>query len=102
MDAGHELKNRYMHIDFENDSAAQSANISVPKCHSGTLTLSLEELAIINILKNNPAATQRQISEITGKSERTIKRRTVEMQKKGLIARENGKRNGTWWILIEI
>ena len=102
MDAGHELKNRYMHIDFEKDSAAQSANINASKCHSGTLKLSLEELAIINILKNNPAATQRQISEITGKSERTIKRRTVEMQKKGLIARENGKRNGRWCVLIEI
>ena len=69
-----------------------------PKCHSkcqnGTLKLSLEELAIINALKTNPALTQKQISELVGKSERTIKRCTVEMQEKGLIARENGKRNG--------
>jgi hypothetical protein len=34
-------------------------------------------------------------------SERTIKRCTVEMQEKGLIACENGKRNGKWKILIE-
>ena len=97
MDAKHDLKNRYMHIDFDR----QSANNSVPKCQNGTLEISLEELAIINALKTNPALTQKQISELIGKSERTIKRCTVEMQEKGLIARENGKRNGKWKILIE-
>ena len=102
MNAGHELKNRYMHIDFENESATQSANKNVSKCQNVTLELSLEELAIINILNNNPAATQKQISELTGKSERTIKRRTVEMQEKGLIARENGKRKGKWKVLVKI
>ena len=55
----------------------------------------------MNALKTNPAITQKQISELVGKSERTIKRCTVEMQEKGLIARENGKRNGKWKILIE-
>ena len=102
MNAGHELKNRYMHIDFENESANQSANKNVSKCQNDTLELSLEELAIINILNNNPSATQKQISELTGKSERTIKRRTVEMQEKGLIARENGKRKGKWKVLVKI
>ena len=97
MDAKHDLKNRYMHIDFD----GQSANNSVSKCQNGTLEISLEELAIINALKTNPALTQKQISELVGKSERTIKRCTVEMQEKGLIARENGKRNGKWKILIE-
>ena len=65
------------------------------------MEISLEELAIINALKTNPALTQKQISELVGKSERTIKRCTVEMQEKGLITRENGKRNGKWKILIE-
>ena len=82
-----------MQIDFDGQSAIQSANNSVPKCKNGTLDISLEELAIINALKTNPALTQKQISELVGKSERTIKRCTVEMQEKGLIARENGKRN---------
>ena len=80
MDAKHDLKNRYMHIDFYGQSAIQSANNSVPKCQNGTLDISLEELAIINTLKNNPALTQKKISELVGKSERTIKRCTVEMQ----------------------
>ncbi|MGN0246455.1 MAG: winged helix-turn-helix domain-containing protein, partial [Lachnospiraceae bacterium] len=102
MNAGHELKNRYMHIDFDNESAIQSAKINDSKCQNGTLDLSLEELAIINILKQEPSATQKRIAEMSGKSERTIKRRTVEMQEKGLIARENGKRNGKWKVLVEI
>lgn len=101
MNAGHELKNRYMHIDFENESATQSANKNVSKCQNDTLELSLEELAIINILNNNPAVTQKQISELTGKSERTIKRRTVEMQEKGLITRENGRQKGKWKVLVK-
>ena len=102
MNAGHELKNRYVHIDFDNESATQSAKTNVSKCQNGTLDLSLEELAIINILKQEPSATQKRIAEMSGKSERTIKRRTVEMQEKGLIARENGKRNGKWKVLVEI
>ncbi len=102
MNAGHELKNRYVHIDFDNESATQSAKTNDSKCQNGTLDLSLEELAIINILKQEPSATQKRIAEMSGKSERTIKRRTVEMQEKGLIARENGKRNGKWKVLVEI
>lgn len=102
MNAGHELKNRYMHIDFDNESAIQSAKTNDSKCQNDTLDLSLEELAVINILKQDPSATQKRIAEMSGKSERTIKRRTVEMQEKGLIARENGKRNGKWKVLVEI
>lgn len=100
--AGHELKNRYLHIDFQKESVIQSANAKISKCQNGTLELTLEELAIINVLMANPSATQKQIAEMTGKSERTIKRRTVEMQDKGLISRENGKRNGKWKVLIEL
>lgn len=102
INVGHELKNRYMHVDYKDESAIQSANSDVPKCQNGNLDLSLEELAIINILKQEPSATQKRIAEMSGKSERTIKRRTVEMQEKGLIARENGKRNGKWKVLIKI
>ena len=102
MNAGHELKNRYMHIDYDAESATQSAMDNISKCQNGTLELSLEELAIINVLNNNPSATQKQIAEETRKSERTIKRRTVEMQEKGLICRENGKRNGKWKVLVEL
>ncbi len=44
---------------------------------------------------------QKELAKNIGKSERTIKTRTEEMQEKGLIRRENGKRNGKWEVLIQ-
>ncbi len=98
MDAEYDLKNRYMHIEFKNGSASQSANNTISKCKNCTL----EELVIIQELIKNPSITQKELARVIGKSERTVKTRTVEMQEKGLIARENGKRNGMWKVLVEL
>ena len=92
MSGTHELKNRFLHIDYDK---VQSANQNAPKCKNCTL----EEIAIIKIMKGDPTVTQKKIAEMTGKSERWVKSRTVEMQEKGLIARENGKRNGKWVVV---
>lgn len=81
LDTDHELKNRYMHIDHDD----QSANVISSKCQNGTLKLSLDELAIVKAILINPFATQTQIAEVTGISQRTIKRRTIEMQKKASL-----------------
>lgn len=89
-----ELKNRYLHIDF------QSATSDISKCQIDTLKCTLEELAIINAIAENPSITQKALAEKVNSTERTIKRRTVEMQEKSLIKRINGKRNGYWEILI--
>ena len=91
-----ELKNRFIHVDYRE----QSAKVPSSKSQNGTMKMTLEEMAIIKVLQAEPTATQKRIAELTGKSERTIKRRTVEMQEKGLIRRENGKRNGRWEVLI--
>ena len=90
-----ELKNRYLHIDY--NAKSQSANAGVSKCKNCTL----EEMAILEELKENPTITQKDLAKKIGKSERTIKSRTVEMQKKGIIKRCNGKRNGAGEILID-
>ncbi len=97
-----ELKNRFIHVDYKEQSAIQSAKVPNSKSQYGTLEMTLEEMAILKVLQAEPSATQKRISELTGKSERTIKRRTVEMQEKGLIRRENGKRNGRWEVLIKL
>ena len=94
MNGTNELKNRQLHIDYEK---AQSANPEISKCKKCTL----EEMAIISIMKDEPSVTQKRIAELTGKSERWVKTRTVEMQEKGLICRENGKRNGRWIVFID-
>ena len=86
----YELKNRYMHIDYKKTIEEISSNVS---------SLSLEEQAIINIIKNNPTIKQEDIALQINKSIRTIKNYMSEMQKKGIIERINGKRDGEWIIL---
>ncbi len=99
LDEKNELHNRSMHIHGQ---FIQSANPKAPKSRNGTLKLTPDELSIVKLLIVEPSATQKRISESIGISERTVKRRTVEMQEKGLICRENGKRNGRWKVLIEL
>lgn len=100
MGATHELKNRYLHIDYKQtvQSATQSAISQVSKCQNCTL----EELAILKEIIQNPSITQKDLASSTGMSERTIKRKTVELQEKGLLRRKNGKRNGQWEVLVEV
>ena len=59
----------------------------------------LEELAIIKIIKSNSTIKQEEIADKINKSLRTIKTRMIDMQNKGLIERKNGKRNGEWIVL---
>lgn len=85
----YELKNRYTHIDYI--QSANDENLNENNC-------TLEEQAIINILKANPNIKQEEIAEQINKSLRTVKTRMMEMQEKGMIERKNGKRNGEWKI----
>lgn len=85
-------------MDYKEQSAIQSAIEKDSKCNNCTL----EELAILKELLKNPSITQKELAGIIGKSERTIKTRTVEMQEKGMIRRENGKRNGRWEVLVKL
>ncbi|MBO7502137.1 MAG: winged helix-turn-helix transcriptional regulator, partial [Paludibacteraceae bacterium] len=59
----------------------------------------LEEVAVLRIVQQNPAATQKQIATQISKSERTVKTITVNLTQKGILLRRNGKRNGYWEIL---
>jgi DNA-binding MarR family transcriptional regulator len=68
---------------------------TVSKCKICTL----EEQAIINIIKSNPMIKQEEIANMINRSLKTVKTRMNEMQEKGLIARKNGKRNSEWIIL---
>lgn len=94
----YELKNRHCHIRWS-EGDGQSANGSDSKSKICTLNCTLEETAVLNFLKETPEATQKQIAEAIGKSERTVKTITVSLQQKGKLARNNGKRNGTWQVI---
>ncbi|MDO4511101.1 MAG: Fic family protein [Bacteroidales bacterium] len=104
----YDMRNRIMHVDWDDttdkalpqsaesvlQSAIQSAKLP-PKCNNCTL----EEVSILRVVQANPSATQREIAAQIGKSERTVKTITIQLQQKGILERKNGKRNGYWVIL---
>ena len=96
-----ELKNRNLQIDEIEKEAIQSAkqtDMDIPKCKNCTLDCTLEEIAVLNYLKEKPNATQKEIAQHIGKSERTVKSMTVNLSERGIIDRKNGRRNGFWEI----
>jgi fido (protein-threonine AMPylation protein) len=93
-----ELKNRYLRVDWKNKTDFQSAKITqseTPKCKNCTL----EEHFVLEFLKNNPGAIQKEIAVHIQKSERTVKTITSNLQNKKLLQRVNGKRNGFWKVI---
>ena len=99
--AQHELKNRYLHVEYKADAPIQSAT-ETSKCNNCTLDCTLEELAVLRTIAANPSITQKELAAAIGKSERTIKTRTVALQEKGYLRRANGKRNGHWEVLVDL
>ena len=99
------LRNREMHLDWKPEadfqsakSGFQSANTALllpPKCKNCTL----EEIAVLRVIRQDPAATQKYIATEIGKSERTVKSITVRLTEQGILVRKNGKRNGYWEIV---
>lgn len=98
-----ELKNRTMLVHESSVQGIQSASVSMktaPKCNICTLDCTLEEVAVLNFLRGQPKATQKEIAAHIGKSERTVKTITVNLTEKGFVERKNGKRNGFWEVKI--
>ena len=100
LETNHELKNRYMHVDYVDSEKSPSAKIEVPKCQFGTLDFTLEELALLELIVKNPSITQQELADISGKSLRTVKRLMKSLQDKNYIRRESGKRYGKWEVLV--
>ncbi len=88
-DTKYELKNRYTHIDYKQEKNKVTLNDKY----------TLEEQAIINIIKDNNSIRQEEIAKLINKSLRTVKSIMKEMQEKGIIKRSNGKKNGKWIVL---
>lgn len=106
----HDLRNRTMHIEWKKTqdiTEIQSANNTVQSAKTEENLLSkcknctLEEMALLRIVQNNPFVTQKEMAAQMGKSERTVKTITVHLQEKGVLHRRNGKRNGYWEIITD-
>ena len=96
----YELKNRYMHVDFVDENTSQSTKSETPKCQIDTLECTLEELAVLDLIKKNPSVKQTELAEQTGKSVRSIKRIIDSLKEKQYICRVDGKRYGKWDVLV--
>lgn len=90
-----------MQIDFADKSASQSISPKVSKYQFDTLDCSLEELAVLERIAQNPTIKQQELVNATGKSIATVKRIMKSLQDKNYIRRENGKRYGKWEVLVK-
>ena len=84
-----ELRNRYLHVDYP----VQSEETGDSKSKICTLNCTLEELAVLRLLKADSKATQEQLAEQIHRSPRTVKTITSRLTEKGYLARRNGKRH---------
>ena len=89
-----------MQIDFADKSASQSISPKVSKYQFDTLKCSLEELAVLERIAQNPAIKQQDLVNATGKSIATVKRIMKSLQDKNYIRRERSKRYGKWEVLV--
>ena len=90
-----------MHIDYVDESASQSISPKVSKYQFDTLDCSLEELAVLERIAQNPTIKQQELVSATGKSIATVKRIMKSLQDKNYIRREHGKRYGKWEVLVK-
>lgn len=92
-----------MHVDYvpeQNRNEVQSATDNNLKGKICTLNCPLDEVAILQLIMDNPNITQKGISCRIGKSERTVKNKIASLKEKGYIQRLNGRRNGKWEVLV--
>ena len=88
-------------VDFADESVSQSISPKVSKYQFDTLDCSLEELAVVERIAQNPSIKQQELVSATGKSIATVKRIMKSLQDKNYIRRENGKRYGKWELLVK-
>lgn len=92
-----ELRNRDMLVGASLPrSSFQSTSEDNSKSQFDTLNCTLEELAVLKAIEDNPKVTQTEIAKAIKKSASTIKRTTSSLVEKGILIRRNGRRNG-WW-----
>ncbi len=99
MGENNELKNRYLHLDYNPTEEVQSANSKVQNEVSKCKNCTIEEAELLKIIMANPKTTQKNMALLMNKSERKIKGMTISLTERGIIERKNGKRNGYWKVL---
>lgn len=105
-----ELKNRYTHIDYdeyikkfgENDKSSeknQSINDTAKITQKITVKITVNQQKIIDAIKENPFATQEELSNIVGIARLNINKNMKKLQEQGIIKRIGADKNGHWEVI---
>lgn len=77
-----------------------AANVGKDDPKDGPKELSERQALIIDIIKDNDLITIQQMTQKAKVSEKTIKRELATLQKKGILTREGGRKEGKWVIIV--
>ena len=105
-----ELKNRYTHIDYdeyikkfgENQKSSeknQSINDTAKITQKITVKITVNQQKIIDVIKENPFATQEELSNIVGIARLNINKNMKKLQEQGIIKRIGADKNGHWEVI---
>ncbi|WP_051508795.1 HTH domain-containing protein [Xylanibacter oryzae] len=57
---------------------------------------------ILELLQDSPTLSATELSQKTGMTSRTIQRDLADLQEKGILSREGGRKEGRWIMLKKI
>ena len=88
-----DLRNRTLHIK------ADGLKVRNEPLNNLTGKVSFTEIAVLQLIAENPSVKIEEIAANTKKSRSTIKRAIDRLREKGIIERTGAKKNGSWKIL---
>ena len=105
-----ELKNRYTHIDYDeyikkfgekaiSSEKNQSINDTAKITQKITVKITVNQQKIIDAIKENPFATQEELSNIVGIARLNINKNMKKLQEQGIIKRIGADKNGHWEVI---
>lgn len=105
-----ELKNRYTHIDYDeyikkfgknkkSSEKNQSINNTAKITQKITVKITVNQQKIIDVIKENPFATQEELSNIVRIARLNINKNMKKMQEQGIIKRIGADKNGHWEVI---
>ena len=99
-----DLRNRTLHIKADgltvrNEPLKHDLKVQNEPLNNLTGKASLTEIAVLQLIAENPSVKIEEMAADTKKSRSTIKRAIDRLREKGIIERTGAKKNGSWKIL---
>ena len=63
--------------------------------------LTERQTVILKLIQENPTLSASEMSQKTGMTTRTIQRDLADLQKKGILVREGGRKDGRWVVITQ-